>query len=90
MSRIRVTIDRVVFKGIEPAERAALVDALRLELARVLADRSARAEWARPHRTPVLKLGRMPLQGGPSGGRSFGSGLARAIARGLSSAKEVR
>jgi hypothetical protein len=83
MSRIRVTIDELVLKGIEAGDRNALVDGLRSELARVLADPAARAEWARMHRTPVLRLGRIPLESGASGGRKFGKGMARAIGRGL-------
>jgi hypothetical protein len=83
MSRIHVTIDQIVLKGIEPAERKALVDALQSELSRVLADPGTRADWARTHRTPVLRLGRMPLEPGPTGGRKLGSGVARAIGRGL-------
>jgi hypothetical protein len=83
MSRIRVTIDRIVLKGMESADRNALVQSLRSELSRVLSDPTTRAEWARPHRTPVLKLGRMPLEPGPAGGRKFGSGMARAIGKGL-------
>ena len=83
MSRIRVTIDELVLKGIEAGDRNALVDGLRSELARVLADPAARAEWARTHRTPVLRLGSMPLEPGRAGGRKFGTGIARAIGRGL-------
>jgi hypothetical protein len=83
MSRIRLTIDRLVLKGFEPGDRAALAERLQSELARVLADPATRTEWARSHRTPVLRLGRMSLEGGPSGARKFGSGIARAIGRGL-------
>jgi len=83
MSRIRVTIDRLVLTGIEPGSRNALVEGLRSELSRVLSDPAARGEWARSRRTPVLRLGKMPLEPGPSGGRAFGSGMARAIGRGL-------
>jgi hypothetical protein len=83
MSRIRVTIDELVLKGIAAGDRNALVDGLRSELARVLADPAARAEWARSHRTPVLRLGQFPLESGLSGGRKFGKGMARAIGRGL-------
>lgn len=83
MSRIRLTIGQIVLNGIEPGSRDALVEALRAELTRVLSDRAARDGWARPHRTPVLKLGRMPLGSGPSGGRKLGVSLARAIGRGL-------
>jgi hypothetical protein len=83
VSRIRVTIDRLVLKGFEPADRKALVEGLQAELSRVLADPVKRAEWARSHRTPVLRLGRLPLELGAAGGRAFGHGLARAIGKGL-------
>jgi hypothetical protein len=83
MSRIRVTVDELVLKGIAAGDRNALVDGLRNELARVLADPGARAEWARSHRTPVLRLGQLPLESGPSGARKLGKGVARAIGRGL-------
>ena len=42
MSRIRLTIDRVVLQGMDPAERNALVEGLRSELERMLADREGR------------------------------------------------
>jgi hypothetical protein len=83
MSRIRVTIDELVLKGIEARDRNALLDGLRSELARVLSDPAARVEWARTHRTPVLRLGQIPLESGPGGARKFGKGVARAIGRGL-------
>jgi len=83
MSRIRVTIDQLVLKGIDAGDRKALAEALQSELARVLADPATRAQWARSHRTPVLKLGRMPLEPGPAGGRKFGTALARSVGRGL-------
>lgn len=83
MSRVRVTIDRLVLNGLEPAARTALVEGLRAELSGMLGDPASRGEWAHPRRTPVLKLGRMALDPGPSGGRKFGGGLARAIGKGL-------
>jgi hypothetical protein len=83
MSRITLNIDRLVLKGFEPGDRNALVQGLQAELSRVLADPVTRAEWARSHRTPVLRLGRMPIEPGPAGGRKFGAGLARAIGKGL-------
>jgi hypothetical protein len=83
VSRVQVTIDQLVLRGFDPADRKALVEGLQGELSRVLADPAARAAWARSHRTPVLRLGRMPLEPGTSGGREFGGGLARAIGRGL-------
>jgi hypothetical protein len=83
MSRVVVNIDQVVLSGLEPAERKALLEGLHGELARILGDPAARAQWAKSHRTPVLKLGRMPYEPGPAGGRKFGSGLANAIGKGL-------
>jgi hypothetical protein len=83
VSRVRVTIDQLVLRGLEPAERRALVEGLEGELSRVLGDAAARAEWTKSQHTPLLKLGRMPMEPGPSGGRKFGSGLARTIAKGL-------
>lgn len=83
MSRITVTIDRLVLKGFEAGERKALAEGLQAELSRVLADAATRAEWARPHRTPVLKLGRMPVEAGTAGARKFGKQMARAVGRGL-------
>jgi len=83
MSQIHLTIDQLVLKGFRPADRAAVARSLQDELARVLADPATRADWARSHRTPVLRLGTMPLENGNAGGRKFGGGLARAIGRGL-------
>ena len=83
MSRVRVTIDRLVLKGLEPADRKALVEGLQAELSYVLSDPAARATWAQSHRTPVLKLGRMPWEAGTAGGRKFGKQVARAVGRGL-------
>ena len=83
MSRIRLTIDRLVLNGLDPWEGKALVETLRSQLSETLADRQLRAEWARSHRTPVLKLGRMPLEAGAAGARKFGKQMARAVHRGL-------
>ncbi|HEY7334957.1 MAG TPA: hypothetical protein VH639_08740 [Bryobacteraceae bacterium] len=75
----RVNIDRLVLQGFDPADRKALVEGLKCELSNVLA---ASGEW-RSHRTPVLRLGQMPFDPGPSGSRKFGAGVARAIVRGV-------
>jgi hypothetical protein len=79
VSRIHLTIDRLVLRGIDPGDRNALTKGLEAELARVLAEPAARREWARTHRTPVIRLGPMMLESGPAGGSKFGAGLARAI-----------
>ncbi len=83
MSCIRLTIDRLVLKGVGAAERKPLVEALQSELSRVLSDPATRAEWARSRRVPVLRLGRMPLEHGAAGGSKFGTQMGRAIGRGL-------
>jgi hypothetical protein len=83
VSRITLTIDRLVLKGFEAGDRKSLAEGLQAELSRVLADAATRAAWARSHRTPVLRLGRMPLEPGPAGDRKFGGSIARAIGRGL-------
>ena len=83
MSRIRLNIDRLVLNGFEPVEGKALVDGLRSQLMRALADPAARAEWARSHRTPVRKPGRMPLQPGTVGASRFGRQVGIAVGRGL-------
>jgi hypothetical protein len=83
MSRIRVTIDEVVLRGIEPAARKPLVEGLEAELSRTLIDAAGRTEWARSRRTPVMRLGRIAMESSPSGARKFGAGVARAIGRGL-------
>ena len=83
MSRVRVTIDQLVLRGLEPVERKAIVEGLQRELTQILSEPAARAEWAHSHRTPVLRLGQLPLESGASGGRKFGKQLAGAIGRRL-------
>jgi hypothetical protein len=83
MSRIRLTVDRLVLNGFQRLEAKALSEALQAELSQVLADKAERSEWARPHRTPVLKLGCRPLEAGTTGAGSFGRRMARAVVREL-------
>ena len=80
MSRIRITIDRVALQGFEPAERTALVEGLKGELAKMLADPRSRA-GLKARRTPVLRLAGLERQTGPSGSRKLGTAVARAIQR---------
>jgi hypothetical protein len=83
MSRIHLTIDRLVLKGLPQGHDKLLEEALRTQLTQALSDRKARTEWARSHRTPVLKLGRVPLDSGSTGARKLGTQIARGIGRGL-------
>lgn len=80
MRRIRITIDRVTLQNLDPAQRSALIEGLQTELARSFSTPATRAAW-KPLRTPVLRLGNLPLQPGPSGSRAFGAAVARAIGR---------
>lgn len=92
-ARVRVTIDRVVLRGMEPATRTSFVEGLRQELARVLGDASTRATlWrgAGARRVPVLRLGQVRLEPGTSGARMLGRSVARAIGGSGSVAKGVR
>jgi hypothetical protein len=82
MSRIRVTIDRLALRGFEPAAGKSLAQALERELGRILADPATRAQWTRSRRTPVLRLGAMPLEPGVTGAGKLGAGIARAIGQG--------
>ncbi len=83
MSRIHLTIDRLVLNGLQPGQDKALVEALRKQLTQILSDRGARAEWARSHRTPVLKLGSVPIGSGTAGAKNLGTQVARGIGKGL-------
>ena len=82
MSRIHVTIDRLVLSGLDPAARHAFITGLKTELTRALADASQRADWANSSRTPVLRLGRVDLDPGVGGARKLGSHVAKSIANG--------
>jgi hypothetical protein len=85
MSRIVVTIDQLVIKGVEAGDRSALVEGLKAELSESLAHPTTRQEWARSRRTHVLPLRRLPFQPGTSGARKFGSEIGRTIGRRLKS-----
>lgn len=82
MSRIRVTIDEIAFRGIEPSERTALLEGFEAELTRMLRDRSSPSIWT-SRRTPVMRLGTMRFEPGASSGRRLGAQVARGIEKGL-------
>jgi hypothetical protein len=83
MSRIRVNIGGLLLNGFGAAEAKALSDALQSNLKQVLRDRTNRREWARSHRTPLVKLDRMPRGSGEAGAGKVGKQLAYAIGRKL-------
>ena len=83
VSKIQLNIDRLVLNGIDPAESKALVEALRAQLFEMLSDPVARAHMAYARRTPVLRLGWMPIESGTAGAGKFGRQMAQAMRRGL-------
>ena len=83
MSKIHVTIDRLVLSGLDPAARHAFVTGLKAELRRALADPAQCANWASSRRTPVLRLGRVVLDPGIGGARKLGGHVAKGITRGI-------
>ena len=83
MSKIHVTIDRLVLSEMDPAARAAFVDGLKGQLTHMLTEREGREAWARSHRMPVLRLGQVAQTTGVSGARRLGGQIARGIGRGL-------
>lgn len=83
MSRIHLTIDHLVLRGLDPAAQHAFVEGLKRELETILAEPVSRKSWARPHRTPVLRLGRANLESGSAGAGKLGGQVARGIGKGL-------
>jgi hypothetical protein len=81
--RLNVTIDRVVLRGIDRHDAVAVTASLKAELARALAGPAVQSASLHPQVTPVLRLGRLPLDAGRAGGRRFGATVARAIAKGV-------
>jgi hypothetical protein len=83
MSRIRLTIDALSLKGFDAADSRALVEGFKRELTRTLSDPVARAAWVRAQRTPVLRLGQIPIETGSAGSRKLGRAIAQGIGKGL-------
>ena len=83
MRRIHLTIDRLALPEMTSRDRQVFLEALQGELHGILSDRETQGTWAKPHRTPVLRLQAKALEGGPAGARTFGVGVARAIGKGL-------
>jgi hypothetical protein len=80
-ARIHVTVDRLVLRGVDPADRPHLIAALQSELGRVLSNPETRAAWAHSRRTTALRLDSIPFTPGPSGSRNLGKKIAQAIGR---------
>lgn len=83
--RVTLHIDRLVLRGIDPLDQRALADGLKTELTRVLAEPALREAMTKSRRMPVLRMGRVAMQPGTAGARVLGSGVAKAIGKGLKS-----
>ena len=83
MSRIHLKIDRLVLNGLRPGQDKVFVETLRAQLLHILSDRASRGEWARSHRTSVLKLDPVPLETGTVGAAKLGKRIGQAVAKGL-------
>jgi hypothetical protein len=81
--RTKVTIDRLVLRGVDPHHAQAMAESLKKELARAFAGPGGRERLQRAQDTPILQLGRVPLEAGRAGARKFGINVARAISKGV-------
>jgi len=84
MTRIIVHIDRLVLRGVDPAQRNAVAAALQAELARSLARPGAPQRLAASGGRPRIEAGVHGLRAGatPGGiGRAAGRAIAREVGR---------
>jgi len=75
MRRVTVTIDRLTLRGVDPAHRHALVEALKAELERMLADPASGVDRVRSRSVAVVRGGQAPAEPG------LGGAVARTIAK---------
>jgi hypothetical protein len=80
---VKVVIDRLVLRGVDPHHAQALADGLKAELARTLAQPEASTRLLQARNGPVLRLANAPLHAGRAAARTFGTNLARAIWNGM-------
>lgn len=79
MSRVTVTIDRLVLRGVDAADGPALVAALKAELARTLAHSAPALHRSR---SVAVARGAAPVvEPGQAGARTLGLAAARTIGR---------
>jgi hypothetical protein len=81
--KINVTIDRVVLRGIDANLAPALTESLKKELIRTLAQPGSQTRLQNTHDAGLIKVGKVQLKAGRVGARQFGTGVGRAIAKGV-------
>jgi hypothetical protein len=79
VSRVAVTIDRLVLSGIDPGDRDLLVAGLRDGLERALSE--SPLDGVRSRRAAVVRIGGLTLEPGRAGTRALGTGVGQAIGR---------
>jgi len=80
---VKVVIDRLVLRGVDPHHAQALADSLKAELEKTFAQPGAGAGLRHARNARVLRLDSAPLHAGRAAARAFGSNLARAIWKGV-------
>lgn len=82
MKRVVLHIDRLVLRGFRPENRAAIVEGLRGELGRLLADPTTSARLSSTPQVPKIDAGRVSVrQGGEAS--QIGAALGGAVVRGI-------
>jgi hypothetical protein len=76
---VKVVIDRLVLRGVDPHHAQALADSLKAELEKTLSQPGASAGLRHARNERVLRLDSAPLRAGRAAARAFGGNLARAI-----------
>ena len=79
MRRVTVTIDRLTLSGVDPADRQALIDALKAELVRTLSGPASRLDEARSRSVAIVGAGAVAAEPGRPGARKLGGAVARTI-----------
>jgi len=81
MSRVTVTIDRLVLRGVDPVDAQALVGALKADLARTFAESASRLDHARSRSVAVARGVAPAFEPGLAGARKLAAAAARAIGK---------
>jgi len=79
--RVTIRIDRLVLNGVAQEDRVPLVNCLKEELALVFGSAGAGGSIGRTSSTPLIRLGRVPVESGAAGSRVLGRTLAGAIGK---------
>lgn len=79
--RVSIQIDRLVLKGIPAEDRLAFASGLKAELARLLGSPDSVASLHNSLNTPLMRLGKVPMEPGMAGARALGRQVARRVGK---------